>query len=746
MRMAATLQFPCWEISLSSYEADDDGECLGSSDHNIINFTLVTQVTRPLQPSKLVYNYKNANWDCFRTELYSAPWDSVFADNNIDNIWERWKHLFFKAVRNNIPSKRIKPRKNVPWITSHIRRLFHKRKRLWKRAKASNNQNDWNNYRRIRNQTKSELNKSYWLHVSSLIESKNPKRFWSFIKSKTKYQSVPPTVQLNDEVASTAADKAQLFNNFFLSIFNESDTAPPSTEAHTPLEDVIGDLICQEPDVTKILLSLNTNKACGPDGVTARLLREASSSIVPSLTRLFNSSLALGKLPCEWKNANVSPIFKKGDKELVCNYRPISLTCLLVKVLEKLVASHISSFINSKTLLSDHQFGFRTGSSCTSQLIHIFHSWASALDSGKLTDVVFFDFAKAFDSVSHKHLLAKLQLFGINGNILLWLSDFLYDRKQRVVIDGAFSDWGNVISGVPQGSILGPLLFVLYVNDIPQTLSCSSEMFADDTLLYNSDSIDIVSAPVQQGLHQMSDWCSSWSLNLNIDKCEFMRITRSRAAATCSYNINSTPLMKVSSHKQLGVTLSCDLSWKSHVLSVAAKANRVLGLLKRTFGRCSEAIKMGYISMVRPMIEYACPAWNPHQQYLSDKLERIQRNASRWILSKDITYDERLSKLRWMYLKTRRNFLSLIQLFKYNKGFCIVNLDDYVKFSSCRTRCTNRYKIWKPYARTNILKYSFWHRYIDEWNSLPKDIVEAVSVSNFKRRLYKMLIKDSVSH
>ena len=131
---------------------------------------------------------------------------------------------------------------------------------------------------------------------------------------------------------------------FFLSIFNESDTAPPSIEAHTPLEDVIGDLICQESDVLKILLSLNTNKACGPEGVTARLLREASSSIVPSLTRLCNSSLALGKLPCEWKNANVSPIFKKGDKELVCNYRPISLTCLLVKDLEKLVASHISFF------------------------------------------------------------------------------------------------------------------------------------------------------------------------------------------------------------------------------------------------------------------------------------------------------------------------------------------------------------------------------------------------------------------
>ena len=203
------------------------------------------------------------------------------------------------------------------------------------------------------------------------------------------------------------------------------------------------------------------------------------------------------------------------------------------------------------------------------------------------------------------------------------MSAFRYDQKQRVVIDGAFSNWGNVSPGVPQGSILVPLLFLLYVNDIPQTLSCSSEMFVDDTLLYNSDFIHFVSAPVQQGLNEMDEWCSSWSLNLNIDKCEFLRFTRSRAAVNCSYNINSVPLTKVSLHKHLRVTLSSDLSWKSQFLLVAAKANRILGFLKCTFGRCSEALKMGYISMVSPMIEYACPVWNPHQQYLSDKLERI---------------------------------------------------------------------------------------------------------------------------
>ena len=186
-----------------------------------------------------------------------------------------------------------------------------------------------------------------------------------------------------------------------------------------------------------------------------------------------------------------------------------------------------------------------------------------------------------------------------------------------------------------------------------------------------------------------------------------MRITRSRRPTPCSYSINETPLKEVVSHKHLGVLISNDLSWKSHVLAVAAKANRVLGLLKRTFGRCTEAIMAGYVSIVRPMIEYACPVWNPHQQYLSDKLERLQRNASRWIIGKDVDYDERLSWLGWMDLKTRREYLSLVQLFKYIKGYSNIKLNNYVSFANGRTRSSNTCKIWKSFARTNILKYSF---------------------------------------
>ena len=275
-----------------------------------------------------------------------------------------------------------------------------------------------------------------------------------------------------------------------------------------------------------------------------RMLREAAPAISESLTNLFSFSLQSGTLPVEWKSAHVIPIFKKGQKDLVENYHPISLTSLLVKTLERLIYNRIFGFIESNNLLSSHQYGFRPGYSCTSQLIHLFHEWAKALDKRLPTDVIFLDFEKAFDSVPHDRLLLKLERFGITGSLLSWLSNFLQGRSQRVVIEGCQSDWAPVTSGVPQGSILAPLLFILYVNDIPESLSSPAEMFADDMLIYNYCPPSQTSITAQESLDKVTDWCGSWLLRKNADKCESMKFTRARSPSTCNYIINSKLLPK----------------------------------------------------------------------------------------------------------------------------------------------------------------------------------------------------------
>ena len=253
-----------------------------------------------------------------------------------------------------------------------------------------------------------------------------------------------------DIKASSGKEKAELDNNFASIFFcSASDFSVDAQPLHLHTDNVIADLVCSGANLEKLLIGLNTNKATGPDGITALLLHEAAPSISSSLSCLFNMSLKKGKLPCDWKRGNITPAYKKGEKELVTNYRPISLTSLVVKTMEKLVTNHILSYLEDHTLLSPHQYGFQASLSCTSQVIHLFHTWASALNKGKTSDVVFLDFGKAFDSVPHAYLNSKLQQYGIRGQILEWLSDFLLERYQRVVLEGESSNWTKLSPGVP---------------------------------------------------------------------------------------------------------------------------------------------------------------------------------------------------------------------------------------------------------------------------------------------------------
>ena len=355
-------------------------------------------------------------------------------------------------------------------------------------------------YKSLRNAAKKLIKDSRENFFASMSKSlySNPKRFWSFFKTTTKSCRIPQQVSSANGTNSwrtssrNAQETANLFNYYFNSVFLKK-----SDENYHPVPPVsnesITEIILEQCEVRNALNSLNPNKAFGPDNIPTRLLKECASSIAPSLTYLFNKSLNSGNLPTEWKLSNVIPLHKKGNKSYVENYRPISLMCMVAKVLECCIYNRLVDHIQK--MLSDEQHGFLRGKSCVGQLLSVLDRIGKNLDMALQADILYLDIAKAFDTVDHK-LLQKLSHFGVADKVLNWFSNYLSERQQRVLVTtacvrqhGATSDSLPVTSGVPQGSILGPLLFLIYVNDLPSSVSSPSvnvSLFADDTKCFST--------------------------------------------------------------------------------------------------------------------------------------------------------------------------------------------------------------------------------------------------------------------
>ena len=289
------------------------------------------------------------------------------------------------------------------------------------------------------------------------------------------------------------------------------------------------ELLCTEEEVLELLLSLDTTKANGPDGVSALMLKATAHSIAKSVTTIFNKSTKTGALPSEWKVSSVVPIPKGKDANQPSNYRPISLLSILSKLLEKHMYKLILKHIESSTPLALQQWGFRSGRSTVSALLDVTYNWLNTLDSGKEVCAVFFDLRKTFDSVPHRPLLEKLQSSGINSHILKWLYSYLHNREQYVVLNGKTSPCNRVISGVPQGSVLGPLLFLIYINDsVREKLNTGScvTMYADDLLLYRVINSAEDYKLLQDDINTLAKWVDNNHLTLNASKCKCMVISR----------------------------------------------------------------------------------------------------------------------------------------------------------------------------------------------------------------------------
>jgi hypothetical protein len=468
------------------------------------------------------------------------------------------------------------------------------------------------------------------------MESK--KQFWSFIKKLKKDSTGIPALKDRGTLISDNIQKAELLNNQFKSVFTKEDMASMPDPSPCTLPP-IGDIQISIQGIQKLLENQNPNKATGPDCIPPRILKELAPELAPILSFIFQTSLDTGQLPQDWKLAHISPIYKKGERTKASNYRPVSLTSVPCKILEHVVHSHIMKYFDTHNILTCQQHGFRKAHSCETQLIQTIHDFATSRNNNVQTDVVIMDFSKAFDVVPHNRLLLKLSQYGVGGKVKRWIAAFLKDRTQRVVVGGDHSQWTRVESGVPQGTVLGPLLFLAYINDLPDNIHSTVRLFADDCVIYNNISSANDAKLLQNDLETLTTWERKWQMKFNCEKCFVLRIPASRSPIITNYRLGNSILEETRTHTYLGVDIQDDLKWNTHINRVTAKASKTLGFVRRNLGSCTKDIKtQAYFTLVRPTVEYCSAVWDPYTSELIHKVGKIQRRAARMVHN---TYDTR---------------------------------------------------------------------------------------------------------
>ena len=478
-------------------------------------------------------------------------------DTSINHIWSSIKQIVDSSMKF-VPTKFTSSRYSQPWVTVACKRLCRKKKRSYNRAKRTQLESDWDIYKILTKETRKECIHAYNKYIRDCIcpdIRNNPKKFFSFIKSrKSDNIGVSPLRDGKCKIHICDKKKATLLNEQFVSVFSEEDDIIP--HINSPRSIRMPEITVSVNGVRKLLSKLNPYKSSGPDTVSARFLKEVANEIAPALTLLFNASLCQGLIPNEWKEALINPIYKSGKKDRgnAENYRPISLTSVTCKVLEHIIHSNVMSHLENNGILSDVQHGFRKRRSCETQLVVVINDFAKALNNADQLDTVLLDFSKAFDKVNHRKLYLKLDHYGIRGKLLDWFKDFLTGRTQQVVINGESSSKANVTSGVPQGTVLGPLLFLIYINDLPEKVD-SLRLFAHDSYLYRTINSTQRSLQLQEDLNALIEWEKQWSMEFHPDKCKILRITNKLKPIMKDYYMHNHKLETVDAAKYLGVLL-----------------------------------------------------------------------------------------------------------------------------------------------------------------------------------------------
>ena len=616
-----------------------------------------------------------------RNIISCTPWKVCDVINDINNKWDFIEHNISAAINKTVPKKIVKKGKSVPWMTKEIRKLCTRKKILYKRFKNSGSHVVEKQFKECSKMLKKAIKKShrsYSLGISQTAKS-NPKKFWNYVRSSTKEPSQLSFSTSDGDLTDPHAI-ACAFNNHFAGNFGTSSSVDLNSLPNSPPSHG-GDCFSFDSftvgEVVDSLIELDASKSPGPDGILPIFLKSCAHELAPALCCFFNDCISKGDIPSAWKRANVVPIYKGSGKPRndISSYRPVSLTSILCKVLERLICKRLLCYIDEHDILSDDQFGFRHGRSCEQMLAKFHHFLSGNLDNSKdcnLVDGIFLDFSSAFDRVDHRILLQKLHNYGLRGGVLKFIQSFLSERKQRVVVGGSYSNWVPVTSGVPQGSVLGPILFLLFVNDINEGLSSPLFRFADDHTAVRCIRSHRDRVVLQKDLDRIHDWTVVNNLPLNASKCAVVHFSRSKAfGPVTTYFLGGVPIKVVDNFKLLGIVFSSSLSFSSHVDVVCRKVSRLTGFVIRISRHMHfRALLYLFKALITPHLTYCAVVWKPCQTDLLDRLDKCQRKISKVLMyrnkscSSDLSYELRLSAFGLIKTCDLLDLLRLIFCFK----------------------------------------------------------------------------------
>ena len=708
------------------------GTPLGNSDHIMLSFRVRLRMPQP--PHKVRRSLKQINLQRLTTDALAMAWNS---NGGVEHKWDLVRGNLLSLLDLHAPFRRMRRRGCPPWWTSGARRAHRLKTAAWSRYKASRGHTRYLQYQRAR-----ENARKVQLRCRSAYEKRlakgakgNPKAFYNYVQAKASLRvNVGAVTDGRGRTANNAREKADIllraFEGFHAADLGRTPRSLPKREIVREMETVTVTV----HDVRQQMKQLQMGKAPGPDGIHPEILKPLAEVIAEPLAGLFNQSLEDGSLPAEWKLAQVVPIHKGGDRGTTANYRPVSLTSIVLKVFERILRDKLVEHLTVNGLLSAAQHGFRKRKSCTTNLLCFLDEITERIDRGERVEVCYLDFRKAFDLVNHRMLLLKLESYGVEASLLRWIRAFLCDRRFYVEVEGQRSLIAGVTSGVPQGSVLGPLLFLVYINDLATNLRCSYYMFADDVKVVGG----VEGEEVQEDLDEIFQWSVDWELPLNVDKC--MRLVTGDGEAPPRWMGtvgNRKEIERRTEVKDLGVQMGKGFDPRPQCTSAANKARSALHQLRRAISsRDPEVLLPLYKAYVRPHLEYAVQVWNPYLRREITLLEKVQRQFTRMFPTlRELQYEERLRRLKLFSLERRRKRGDLIEVFRQLKGFSQIEGTGLFQRNNNPNLRGHSLKLAKPRAKTRRRAQYFSHRIIEGWNKLPEEVVLSNTVGEFKQKL-----------